>query len=137
MTLQRKAPLLRKAELRSKARAKPWRRPEAEKVTQEDWATVMSRDGGCVAPKLGATDPCRDRWGEALPARGRYRPDLLELDHIRPLAVVGKRAPSVPRWMVAMCPWHHRLGNPPWATGHRAEIRDHLAELYGGTDDTE
>ncbi len=106
---------------------KPWRRNDADKVTPEDRDAVYRRDQGCVANILGAADTCRDQWGTPLILQGRYTPALLELDHIREYAMVGKRGKSEPRWMVLLCPWHHRLGNPPWATSNREAIRDYLA----------
>ena len=126
----KRSPLLRKSELRSKA-MKPWRRAEADKVTPDVRSEVMRRDQGCVANLLGAKDACTDAWGRALILQGRYTPYLLELDHIRPAAMTGKRGPSTPRWMVAMCPGHHRLGNPPWATSNRDLIREYLDRVSG------
>lgn len=104
------------------------RKPRKDPVQPADHAYVVARDG-CVARNLGAPDKCRDTWGN--PFIPRERPDLLEVDHIREAPMVGKRGLSSARWMVGMCPFHHRLGNPPWATSHRAEIRAYLARVEG------
>lgn len=108
-----------------------WRRDEADKVTTEDRDAVLERDKGCVANLLGAVEQCRDNWGNPLTLQGRYHRHLLELDHIRPFSMTGKRGPSELRWMVLLCPFHHRLGNPPWATGNRDVIRDYLERVSG------
>ena len=107
-----------------------WRRAEADKVTPEIREAVLERDSGCIANLLGALDQCRDTWGNPLVLQGRYHRHLLELDHIRPFAMTGKRGPSdTIRWLAAMCPFHHRHGNPPWATGHRDVIREYLERV--------
>lgn len=103
------------------------RKPARDPVNPADRAFVIARDG-CVARNLGAPDKCRDTFGN--PFIPRERPDLLEVDHIREASMVGKRGASTPRWMCGVCPWHHRLGNPPWATGHRPEIRAYLARVH-------
>jgi len=75
---------------------------------------VFGRDGGCVAPRLGAADPC---WG---------RPTL---DHVKDQPRMAKRASSDMGHLVTVC-WHHHLDG--WATAHRPELRAYLA-LHVGT----
>jgi len=147
VTLQRKAPLLRKAELRSKSYPRPWRRPNAEKVTPEDRQMVLERDGyRCVAPMLAVKydlptpDACRDRWGRLaiayITADGPvYRPEALTYEHVRLTAAMGGRkpAPSL-RTSLTACDHHNVNG---WCQANKRYERQYLAELYGGTDDTE
>jgi hypothetical protein len=84
------------------------------------WEQVVARDGGCVArlvdPDAGL---CSDEYGNL-----RYR---LEVDHVRPAA--GAATISDPRWLVTLCPWHHRasVGGRIWATSHRPLLRAYLA----------
>ena len=110
--MQRRAPLRRKP-------MRPWRRSPADYTDAAERAYVVARDR-CVAAALGAPDRCRDTFGNLFDPR--RRPDLLEVDHIRDEPMMGKRG----KRMVGMCPWHHRLGNPPWATSNRDKIRDYL-----------
>ena len=79
---------------------------------------VLNRDAGCVAPRLGATDPCSGR---------------LTLDHVKEQPMMGKRAPSDLAHLASIC-WHHHLDG--WATAHRPELREYLRaadwkELHG------
>ncbi len=87
-------------------------------MTAEVRALVLARDRGCVAPGLGATDPCRDRWGWP----GQLGD--LTLDHVKDAPRMGRRAPSDPAHLVALCWWHHLGG---WATSHRPDLREYLA----------
>lgn len=107
-----------------RSRPKAWRRADADRVTPADHAYVIARDR-CVAAALGASDRCRDTWGNLFDPH--KRPDLLEVDHIREAPMLGKRGMSHVRWMAGACPWHHRLGNPPWMTSNRAAVRAYLA----------
>ena len=99
-------------------------------VTPELWRAVVERDQGCVAPRLGATDPCGDRWGtlptgeEREKALAGYYSGFLTLDHVKDEPRMGKRAPSDMAHLVTVC-WRHHLGG--WATAHRAELREYLA----------
>jgi hypothetical protein len=101
-------------------------------VSPEDHEAVLRRDGfRCVAIALGASDECRDMWGRPLQTNSGYQWRKLELDHIREQAMIGKRGKSQVRWMVAGCPWHHRLGNPPWLLVNRAAVREYLEQKHG------
>lgn len=83
---------------------------------------VFQRDGGCVAPRLGATEPCR------------YK---LTLDHVRDVLQVGapivKRGPerkhryrseSDARHLVSVCLFHHVESG--WAVANRPLLRAYL-----------
>ena len=83
-------------------------------VTPAVRLAVLTRDRDCVAYRLGATDYCSGR---------------LTLDHVKDQPRMGKRAPSDPAHLVALC-WHHHLDG--WATAHRPELRAYLREA---TDD--
>jgi 5-methylcytosine-specific restriction endonuclease McrA len=99
------------------------RRPK-DVVTAELRREVLERDGGCVAPRLGALSECRDRWGHIV------RPDetsALTLDHVKD-APGGRRAPSDRAHLVALC-WGHHLGG--WATSHRPDLRAYLRAVDG------
>jgi len=94
-------------------------------VTPEIYEAVIQRDGGCVAPMLGATTPCRGPWGNsAIDARGRYIRKALTLDHVKDTPRMGKRAPSDLGHLVTIC-WHHHLDG--WATANRPLLRDYIA----------
>lgn len=90
---------------------------------------VLTRDGGCVAPRLDPrAGPCRDRWG--------YEPKMLHLDELEAdyvrLGAKGDRH-ELPEDHVAVCPGHHRgtgaSGGYQWATAHREELRAYLDGL--------
>lgn len=87
------------------------RRGHRDPVTPATYNHVLLRDGRCVAPRLGATDPCSGRT---------------TLDHVRDQPMMGKRAPSDERHLAAIC-WHHHLDG--WATSHRPELRAYLVEV--------
>ena len=92
-------------------------------VTREVRETVLARDKGCVAPRLGAEDPCRDSWGYPVP--GGAPAFALTLDHVHDwYGKMGKRAASDPAHLVTLCWGHHLAG---WATSHRPELREYLA----------
>ena len=82
-------------------------------VTLEMREAVFERDGWqCVAPRLGAADPCIV-W--------------LTLDHVQSgYGRMGKRAPSDPAHLVTLCRHHHLDG---WATSHRPELRAYLGSF--------
>lgn len=74
---------------------------------------VFERDGGCVAPRLGAETPC-----------GGY----LTLDHVQSgYGRMGKRAPSDAAHLASICAAHHLWSG--WATSHRPELRAYLARV--------
>lgn len=81
-------------------------------VTADLAEYVQRRDRGCVAPRLGAVQPCGGR---------------VTLDHVKDQPRMGKRAPSDARHLVSVCELHHLWTG--WATSHRPELREYLAEV--------
>ena len=79
-------------------------------VTPEVAMAVIERDQGCVAVKLG--EPRSDCHGR------------LTLDHVKDQPRMGKRAPSDPAHLVALCENHHLWTG--WATSHRPALREYL-----------
>lgn len=107
-------------------RRKPHKDPVSWQARQETIERDLRIAGGCVAPFL---DPeagdCRDFWGDIIRSDARL---ALTVDHVRPHPSMAMRAPSVPRWMVALCPGHHLHSG--WATANRPLLRGYL-ELHG------
>lgn len=93
-----------------KPERKAKRRGRSDPVSPLLRIEVIQRDGGCVAPVLGAEDPCRGP---------------LTLDHVKDAARMGVRAPSDRRHLVTVCRHHHLDG---WATSHRPALRVYLAQ---------
>jgi hypothetical protein len=83
-------------------------------VTPDVALAVLRRDAGCVAVTLGESPAdCGGR---------------LTLDHVRDHAAMGgKRAPSDPAHLVAMCEQHHLWNG--WATSHKPELRQYLRRV--------
>lgn len=92
-------------------------------VTPALRTAVLTRDQGCVAPRLGATAPCDGP---------------LQLDHVKDQPHIGDpiikrgplrkhryRAPSDMSHLASVCRRHHLDG---WATAHRPELRAYLEE---------
>jgi hypothetical protein len=97
------------------------RKKHSDPVTPEMRERVLERDEyRCVAPLLGASSACANRWGDE-------GIDDLTLDHIREFAMMGKRAPSDEKHMVTLCYHHHLHG---WATAHRDLLREYLRMKY-------
>jgi hypothetical protein len=86
------------------------RKPRKDPVTQEIAIAVLTRDGGCLAPRLG---------GSFMDCAGRAT-----LDHVRDEPMMGKRAPSDMAHLVTLCEYHHLWSG--WATSHRPELRAYL-----------
>lgn len=84
-----------------------------DRVTPDLAAAIFTRDQGCVAVTLG-DDPAR--------CGGR-----LTLDHVKSQPRMGKRAPSDPAHLVAICENHHLWNG--WATSHRPELREYLERI--------
>lgn len=111
--------MLRRVPLR-RSRPKPWFRAEEDKVTPEVREQVLRRDGMCVAAMMSGGHQCRDRFGMPHAATDTRR---LTLDHVHDAATTGKRAPSDPAHLVALC---GDANNNGWASAHRAEERAYL-----------
>ena len=93
-------------------------------VTPEVREAVLRRDVGCV---LATLDPqhhvCRDAWGNPhLP----FDLSKLTLEHVKDELMMGKRAPSDPQHLVALCA-HANIGVPSKA--QRAMLRQYLREV--------
>lgn len=90
---------------------------------------VISRDDGCVAPRLDRhAGPCRDQWGRET---DRLPLDQLEMDYVRHVGAQGRHSAAADH--VALCPGHHRGTGAQrgyvWATNHRPELRAYLKGL--------
>jgi hypothetical protein len=99
------------------------RRGHADPVTPDLHRAVVQRDGGCVAAILDREHECRDgmgwphRWDEL---------HRLTVDHVQDGGGrMGRRAPSDPAHLVAMC----HAGNLYWASAHRSEERAYLNRI--------
>lgn len=101
----------------------------ADAVTPELRDEVFGLDGyRCVAPRLGAAELCRNRWGAPIIATGRMPLSALTLDHVKTQPMMGKRAPSDVKHLVTLC-WHHHLDG--WATANRPALREYIAVRSG------
>ncbi len=89
------------------------RKPQRDPVTREVWNAVMDRDQGiCFAYRVdGPAHRCQGPMG---------------VDHVLEDARMGKRAPSDPAHLVAMC-WDANVNG--WASAHRTEERAYLAAV--------
>ena len=85
----KRSALVRKTELRSVSRLRA--KPHKDPVTPEMWFYVISRDGGCIGPRMGMERACFGR---------------LELDHLYN-GGIGKRGPSTARNLSTLCGQHH------------------------------
>lgn len=90
-------------------------------VTPAVRQAVLIRDGGCVAPYLGAPDGCATAFGYPVPTGATD--GWVELDHVRDQPMIGKRAPSDVAHLVSLCHHHHQDG---WATANRGVLRLYL-----------
>jgi hypothetical protein len=90
-------------------------------VSPELHRAVLRRDACCFAYRLDRTHICRDMWG-----RSHGPGDLAKLtvDHVHDAPTMGRRAPSDPAHLVALCWWANVGG---WASAHRDEEREYLA----------
>lgn len=106
-----------------RTRARTWFRADEDKVTPELRAYILARDGMCFAARIDLSHQCRTRFGAP------HRPDdlaKLTLDHVHDHASMGKRAPSDPRHLVAVCGFANNEG---WCSAHRNEERDYLRRM--------
>lgn len=100
-------------------------------VTPELREEVFAMDGQrCVARRIDPTvSICRNRWGAPIISSGKQPKSALTLDHVKDQPMMGKRAPSDARHLVTLC-WEHHI-NTGWATSHRPELREYLANRHG------
>ena len=112
MPFQRKTVLLRRTELRSKARLKPSRG-----TVVPEWMRnyVYARDRGCVGLLLGFPGEC---WGP------------LDPDHVRPSGGVGMKSPTEKWNLASLCRGHHE-----WKTEHPLEARPPLIDYLDRVED--
>lgn len=69
------------------------RKAHRDPVTPELHEYVVSRDRGCMGPRLEMEGPCLGR---------------LEVDHVD-TAGLGRRGPSIPANLISLCATHHFL----------------------------
>lgn len=93
---------------------------------QEERAFVIKRDGECVLHKRDPEHVCRSPWGDA---HAPTRTDLLTVEHVKDHLMMGRRAASDRRHMVAMC-WGGNVGVPSKEV--RAWLRSYLLEVQKG-----
>lgn len=95
-----------------------------DRVTSELRWAVFERDKGCFLVRLDPGHVCYDQWGNP------HAPDRLEkltLEHVHDgYGMMGRRAPSDARHMVALC-FSANIGVPSKAT--RAAMRAYLREV--------
>jgi hypothetical protein len=98
-----------------------------DRVTPEVRREVLLRDGRCFASIRYETHVCRDVYGAFHDATDL---DRLTLDHVHDVAggVRGKRAPSDPQHLVAVCGYLNVYGP---SREMRQQQRDYLRGLYG------
>ena len=92
-------------------------------VTPEVREAVLRRDQTCVLWQLSNGHVCRDAWGNE---HEPYDLDMLTLEHVKDELAMGKRAPSDPQHLVALCA-HANIGVPSKA--QRAMLRQYLREV--------
>ena len=76
------------------------RKPHRDPVTTEVRAAVLVRDRACLLSKLEPDHLCRDAWGNPHAAGDLAR---LSVEHVKSEPMMGKRAPSDPGHLVALC----------------------------------
>jgi hypothetical protein len=99
------------------------RRLTPDPVTPEVREAVLRRDQMCVLWQLEVSHECKDAWGNY------HNPgdlDRLTLEHVKDELAMGKRAPSDPQHLVALCA-HANIGVPSKA--QRAMLRQYLREV--------
>jgi len=101
------------------------RKRHSDPVSTEDRADVLSRDRGCVLASLEPGHVCRDIFGNAHAPGDLAR---LTLEHIHmDGSMMGKRAPSTPDSMVALC---GLANNRPPSRVQRELMRTYLRGLH-------
>lgn len=85
-------------------------------------SAVLQRDGQCLMYRFDRKHICRDTWGRS---HAPWALDKLTLEHVHEdYGMMGKRAPSTPSSMVALC-HAANVGVPSKAA--RAFFREYLA----------
>lgn len=99
--MMRKAPLIRRSELRSRKRMKPSMGTVIPPAIRN---YVLARDNGCVGRLLRFPGECAGP---------------LDPDHVRPSGGVGMKSPTEPWNLASLCRYVHH----PWKTEHPKEAR--------------
>lgn len=98
----------------------------ATHVSPELWQAVMLRDQRCFLAKVEPDHLCYDVWDRP---HGSDDLDRLTLEHVKEYLMMGRRAPSDERHLVALC------GAANLAVPSRAQrdlMRVYLRETYPG-----
>jgi hypothetical protein len=95
------------------------RKPRKDPVTEADAIAVFTRDGGCLAPRLGGS--LHDCWGR------------LRIEHVKREARMGKRGDL----LGTLCEGHTEPGMRAgyiWCTDarNREAMREHLLRVEAG-----
>lgn len=85
---------------------------------------VLLRDGMCVLRITDFSHACYDAWGQPHAADDL---DRLTLEHVKDKLRMGKRAPSDPSHLVALCGWRNAI-RPP-TKNERAWMREYLRRV--------
>jgi len=96
----------------------------ANGVTAEVRQAVLRRDRVCFLARIDSDHRCADRWGHLHASDATW---LLSLDHVKDGPMMGRRAPSDPQHLVAIC---HRSNTNVPSKQVRAAERAYLAGLY-------
>lgn len=123
----KRSAIIRRTPLRPGKPNRRWVRAEEDKVSGTERLYVLTRDQGCVAPRLGGT--AHDCWGR------------VTLAHVKDAPRMGVRAESGDgegrRHLVSVCEGHSEAGMRAgfiWVThaDNIAEMRRYLAEREPG-----
>jgi hypothetical protein len=101
--------------------------PRPDAVTPAVRQQVLDRDRQCVAALLDRSHQCRDTWGEPHSPWDRAR---LTIEHVKDEPMMGKRAPSDPGHLVAMC--HGGNAVEHWGSANRGLCLAYLAGCIAG-----
>ena len=93
-------------------------------VTADVRREVLARDRMCIAYRMDNEHRCRDQWGDA---HSPFDVERLTLEHVKEHLTLGRRAPSDPAHLVALCGGTN-VGVPSKAM--REAFRQYLATLY-------
>ncbi len=91
-------------------------------VTPEVRRAVLLRDQSCLMWQFDPYHVCRSQWGEV---HAPTALTMLTVEHVKDQPRMGKRAPSDPAHLVALC-WGANVGVPN--KDARAWFREYLAE---------
>lgn len=92
-----------------------------DRVSPELRELVLRRDQRCFLAKIDAAHECRDVWGQPHASDDL---DRLTLEHVKAHLAMGRRAPSDPAHLLALCGWRNSV-RPPTKT-ERALMRSYL-----------